>query len=297
MVSKANSGAGPAASAAAACFCAGLDGGAVNGAADPESSKGSAARRALLALGHGEAGDPLERGDVVHVAVVDQLLREVADLGRVADFGAHGEALLEVDQAGVEAEADKPEYVGIHAGAAGVRRRANDGRRRGTVQLKTLRTTPEFTAFGRKPPGPARVHGRMHSTQKHLSLPRVAALSALLLAGSALTLTSGCIVAAAGAGAGAVAYVRGDLNATLDASLDRCVHAADRAVEQLQFAKVSESKDALQGVIVARNAADKKIKIEFEHASDTQTKISIRVGVFGDETISMAILDKMKAAL
>jgi hypothetical protein len=132
---------------------------------------------------------------------------------------------------------------------------------------------------------------------KHLSLPRVAALSALLFAASALALTSGCLVAAAGAGAGAVAYVRGDLQATLDADLDHCVHAANRAVEQLEFAKVSEAKDALQGIIVARNAADKKIKIELNRAGDHQTKVSIRIGVFGDETISMAILDKLKAAL
>ncbi len=100
----------------------------------------------------------------------------------------------------------------------------------------------------------------------------------------------------AGAGA-AVAYVRGDLDANLSANLERSSKAVNRAVETLQFAKVSENKDALQAIFVARNAADKKIEIRLETAGDSLTKIKIRVGVFGDEALSLAILDKVKAAL
>ncbi len=104
------------------------------------------------------------------------------------------------------------------------------------------------------------------------------------------------VVAGAGAGA-AVAYVRGDLDANLSANLERSSKAVNRAVEALQFAKVSENKDALQAIFVARNAADKKIEIRLETAGDSLTKIKIRVGVFGDEALSLAILDKVKAAL
>ena len=120
---------------------------------------------------------------------------------------------------------------------------------------------------------------------------------ALLLGVPALTLTSGCIVVAAGAGAGAVAYVRGDLNATLEASLDLTVRASNRAVEKLQFAKVSETKDAMIANIVVRNAEDKKIEIHLERASDNLTKVRIRVGVFGDESLSMAVLEKIKEGI
>lgn len=129
------------------------------------------------------------------------------------------------------------------------------------------------------------------------SLPsRLATLLILVLGLSTLSLTSGClaVAAGAGAGAGAVAYVRGDLTATLAGNLDRTVQAADKAVQQLEFAKVSESKDALLAIIVVRNAADKKIKITIERTAVDLTKVNIRVGVFGDEVLSMAVMDKIK---
>lgn len=127
---------------------------------------------------------------------------------------------------------------------------------------------------------------------------RLTLLLVLLVGGPALALTTGCLAVAAGAGAaGAVAYVRGELTTTLEASLDHTVKATNDAVQQLQFAKISESKDALQAYITVRNAADKKIKFSIERTSDKLTKLTIRVGVFGDEAQSMTILDKIKANL
>lgn len=113
-----------------------------------------------------------------------------------------------------------------------------------------------------------------------------------------LTFTSGCLAVAAGAGAGtAVAYVRGQLETNVAANFDQTVGAANQALQQLGIAKVSERKDALIDTIVARNAADKKIEIRLENLAQGLTKVRIRVGVFGDEALSMAILDKIKANL
>ena len=125
-----------------------------------------------------------------------------------------------------------------------------------------------------------------------------AAVTGLVLL--ALVTSSGCVAVVAGAGVGAavaVAYVRGDLDATLNASLDRSLQAAKKAVTQLQFAKVSENKDALQAIVVSRNAADKRIDIRLEKVTDAATKLKIRVGTFGDEALSLAILEKIKANL
>ena len=123
----------------------------------------------------------------------------------------------------------------------------------------------------------------------------------LITLGSALalsTLASGCMAVVAGAGAGAtVAYVRGDLDSTLNAGLDKSVQAVDAAVNQLRLAKVSESRDALLAIIVARNAADKKIELRLDKLADDATKLKIRVGVFGDDALSLAILEKVKANL
>jgi hypothetical protein len=113
-----------------------------------------------------------------------------------------------------------------------------------------------------------------------------------------LTLTSGCLAVAAGAGAGAtVAYVRGDLDTTLSANLDRADEAVNRALLQLQFAKINEVKDALQAIIIARNAADKKIELHLERLADDATKLKIRVGMFGDDSFQATILEKVKANL
>lgn len=111
-------------------------------------------------------------------------------------------------------------------------------------------------------------------------------------------LSTGCVAVVAGAGAGAaVAYVRGDLDATVNASMEKAVKAANAALADLKFAKVSENKDALQATLVARTAADKRVEIRVEKIGDSVAKVKIRVGVFGDEPLSLAILEKLKANL
>ena len=126
-------------------------------------------------------------------------------------------------------------------------------------------------------------------------------LSVVLLAGAAggvLVTTSGCVAVVAGAGTGAaVAYVRGDLDGTVNAGFEKAVRAANAAVDELKFAKVSEKKDGLLTILVARNTADKRIEIRVEQAGDAVSKVKIRVGIFGDEALSLAVLDKIKAKL
>lgn len=119
----------------------------------------------------------------------------------------------------------------------------------------------------------------------------LAAVLTALVAG-----TSGCLAVAAGAaGAGTVAYIRGELDTTLTSSLANVDGAANRALQELQFVKVNESKDALAAIITARTAQDKKITLTLTKVADNLTRVQIRVGMFGDETISRAILDRITA--
>jgi len=128
---------------------------------------------------------------------------------------------------------------------------------------------------------------------------QVAVLVSASLALALLASTSGCLAVAAGAGAGAaVAYVRGQLEANLGADFDVTATATNRAIQQLGFAKVSESKDALTDIFVVRTASDKRIDIKLENLAHGLTKVKIRVGhFFGDEALSISILDKIKANL
>ncbi|MFA5056729.1 MAG: DUF3568 family protein [Opitutaceae bacterium] len=122
----------------------------------------------------------------------------------------------------------------------------------------------------------------------------------LMLVAATLTLASltGCVAVVAGAaGAGTVAWVMNRLDATLDTNFEKAATAANLAIKQLEFAKVSEKKDALTATLIARTAEDKKVEIKVLKVSDQSTKVQIRVGVFGDKTVSLAILDKIKANL
>jgi hypothetical protein len=141
---------------------------------------------------------------------------------------------------------------------------------------------------------PATYH--MKTSQLHVSVSLRRLFVAVLL-GAALAGLSGCLAVAAGAGAGAVAYVRGELEANLGNDYDRVVTAARNAIKDLEFAKVSENKDALKAELVARTAMDKKVVISISNSGKKLTNIKIRVGVFGDEPLSMSILDKIKAGL
>jgi len=126
-------------------------------------------------------------------------------------------------------------------------------------------------------------------------------LISILAAGallSVLAATSGCLAVAAGAGAGAtVAYVRGDLDTTLDAGFAKSVRATEDALADLKYAKISENRDALQATLIYRNAADKKVELYLAKTTDAATKLKIRVGTFGDEALQQEILARVKGNL
>jgi hypothetical protein len=125
-------------------------------------------------------------------------------------------------------------------------------------------------------------------------------LKLLLVPLAAVLLVSliGCVAVVAGAaGAGTVARVNGRLNATLDADYETVEKAANQAITQLQFAKISERKDALTAILVVRTPEDKKIEIKVFKIVDKAAKVQIRVGLFGDQPLQLTVLDKIKSNL
>lgn len=112
------------------------------------------------------------------------------------------------------------------------------------------------------------------------------------------SLLSGCMVVAAGAaGAGAVAYVRGELESNIARNIDDVYRATQRTVQELEFARISEQKSAVDAVVVSRTALDKKIEIKLQRTSAELTKVRIRVGLIGDEALSLSILERINAEL
>ena len=130
------------------------------------------------------------------------------------------------------------------------------------------------------------------------SVPRT--LAALVCA-AAITLSSGCFLVAVGAagaaGAGTVVYIRGELDASVTGTVDAVDKAANQALQQMQFAKINEGKSTVDAAITARTGQHKKIEIKLDRTADNLTRVRIRVGTFGDESISRLLLDKIKADL
>lgn len=122
-------------------------------------------------------------------------------------------------------------------------------------------------------------------------------LVALLLGISAAGLTGCVAVVAAGAAGTGVAWYSGRLEANMDQNIETVFAASQKALNQLEFANISNKKTSVDAQLVSRTALDKKVEITLQKVTDRSTKVMIRVGVFGDETLSMSILDKIKAAL
>jgi hypothetical protein len=122
-------------------------------------------------------------------------------------------------------------------------------------------------------------------------------ISTLALALGALTSLSGCLVAAAGAGAAGTAYVMGSLDSSLPATPQKVVEATESVLKDTDIRVVSKDATGLDGSVVATTALDTKIQITIKRQDDKNSKISIRVGTFGDRELSEELFEKIKAKL
>jgi len=124
-----------------------------------------------------------------------------------------------------------------------------------------------------------------------------------LILGLSLLVNSGCpavlVGAAAGgaAGAGAVAYVGGELRSTEEVSLDRAWNATQVAVNDLEFTTTKKEKDVFDAVLTASGAGGKKVRVALKKVANKRTEIRIRVGTFGDKSLSQQILQTIKKRL
>lgn len=135
-------------------------------------------------------------------------------------------------------------------------------------------------------------------TRNTSSLPRVLRLLTGFLLAAAFVAQSGCVaVVAAGAAGTGVAWYNGRMESTLDAGMNDAYSAAQAAIRDMEFASVNQKKSSIDAELVARTALDKRVEIVLKKVDDRVTKVSIRIGVFGDETLSMAVLEKIKANL
>lgn len=129
---------------------------------------------------------------------------------------------------------------------------------------------------------------------KKLVGARRAALA--LLTVSALV-TPGCAVfwlgAGAAVGAAGIAYVRGELRSTVQASPREVARAAGESLKALGIKEVSSTVSDGQSRMTGRTVNDRKISIRATSDIEGESRLSIRVGVFGDEALSRRIYEEI----
>lgn len=120
----------------------------------------------------------------------------------------------------------------------------------------------------------------------------------LLLAGLVLCTSTGCwfVVGAAGGAAGAV-YVMGQLKDRLDAPVAQVHDAAVAALKDLGLPIKEDKTDKLSAHVESEFADGQHVWITIEAEGEAASKITIRVGMVGDEAKSRKILDTLNQHL
>jgi Protein of unknown function (DUF3568) len=73
--------------------------------------------------------------------------------------------------------------------------------------------------------------------------------------------------------------------------------AARKAVESLKLTSVTSQATAVDGIVTARTAQGDDVKISIDRDGDNVSKVSIRVGTWGDEATSLSIVEKMRESI
>ncbi len=125
-------------------------------------------------------------------------------------------------------------------------------------------------------------------------------LTVILLSFLCLTIQlSGCAALLLGgaAGAGSVVYVKGQLKDTMRAPVTTVHTASIAALKELGLPVIEDNHDSLSAKIKSRFADGQDVWIDIEYGTVESSRITIRVGIVGDEVKSRQILDSIKQHL
>ena len=99
------------------------------------------------------------------------------------------------------------------------------------------------------------------------------------------------LVAGGAAGAGTVVYVKGQLNENINAPVPKVYSASVSALKDLGLPIIEDRHDSLSAKIKSEFADGADVWIDIESVTAESCKITIRVGIMGDEYKSRQILD------
>ncbi len=123
---------------------------------------------------------------------------------------------------------------------------------------------------------------------------RIVLLLPLILASG-----SGCVALAVGAAGGAAgtAYVMGKLTEELDVPVHRTHEAVVAAFRDLDLVILENQADKLTAHVEGEFTDGKQVWVDIEALPEEKSKVTIRVGLVGDESRARQILDAMRRHL
>ena len=121
----------------------------------------------------------------------------------------------------------------------------------------------------------------------------------IVVAMSCLCMTlGGCLLLLGGAaGAGTVAYVGGALQESVKATPEQVVSATNQALTSLKYITMSSESAGQTGKVTGRTGDDKAVTVEAKQEGAGISRVSIRIGTFGDEARSRILMDEIKKKL
>lgn len=116
--------------------------------------------------------------------------------------------------------------------------------------------------------------------------------------GWAAMVLGGCLFAAGtAAGVGTWAYLEGKYTENVKAEPGEVVAATERAFAELKLTPLTKEGSGLGGRVTGREADDTKVNVDVESLGSGISKVTIRIGVFGDEAKSRALMEAIKKQL
>lgn len=101
-----------------------------------------------------------------------------------------------------------------------------------------------------------------------------------------------------GAGVGATKYVKGEMESTYAATMATTWVACQNALKEVGINIIGSIKEKPNHwVIKGRTEGGDEVKVKLDALSDKVTKVSVRVGIFGDRQLSTKIHDAISRRL
>ena len=92
-------------------------------------------------------------------------------------------------------------------------------------------------------------------------------------------------------------FLRGTLKGVLTSGLPKVEAATVAAMEELNFVAVDVISDKLKGTVSARMADGTKVTVKMQAEDFESTTVKIKVGTWGDQSISVQILRHIQRKL